>query len=759
MAPWRELFQQVRAVLFRFQRQGPNGPGQPCRPLRARSRVPSFRTGMRTLATGIAFFIILILLLVVEFAPEKINLQVNQVSPVTIKAPRTVVYEDKARTAEARRRAAEKVPRQYNRDDQVVIGVTKDISEAVARIRAVQEDPAADPTSRVAFLRTSMPYPLPEGVWQELVVPNAAALRALETGVVRLVSTAMAAEPGVTQENLEAVRNQLVVEMATLGLPRAYELVGQEMVRQFLRPNAFFNAEETRRRQQEAMDAVAPVMVTIRQGDIIVGEGEVVTEEHMAKLQALGLARSRPPLAGVAGTALLVALLGAAVLFYLYQQKKDFPHHVNILGIVTVAVLVIGKGITAINIPAWPEFSTLFGYMVPLAAASMLVAILLDARLAILVTAVMSLLLGLMTGNQLRFGLVGFIGGLTGIYSVSKLSQRGDLTRAGIYVGAACAAAIFTLGLIGELPWSLVMSSSLILGFTNGLLSAVLTIGTLPYLENAFRITSAVKLLELANPTNPLLRRLLTEAPGTYHHSILVGNLAEAAAEAVGGDPLLVRVGAYYHDVGKIKRPYFFSENQFTRTNPHDKIAPSLSTLILTSHVKDGVELAREYDLPLVVRDIIEQHHGTSLVSYFYHKALENERKEAVSEEEFRYEGPKPQSKEAAIVMLADAVESASRTLVDPAPARIESLVREIAENRLRGGQFDESGLTLRELRTVEKSMAMSLISIYHGRIKYPEQKRREEEKRRDDDSRQEDSRKGDFRKEEAAKQQAGARA
>ncbi|MBC7106670.1 MAG: phosphohydrolase, partial [Firmicutes bacterium] len=400
-----------------------------------------------------AFFILLILLLVIEFAPEKVNLQVNQVSPVTIKAQRTVVYEDKALTAEARRKAAEKVPRHYDRDDQVVIGVTKDISEAVARIRAVQEDPTADPASRVARLRTVFPYSLPDAVWQELAAPNPAALQALEAGATRLVSAALGAEPGVTQENLEAVRDRLVEEVTTLGLPRAYGLLGQEMVRQFLRPNAFFNAEETRRRQQEAMDAVAPVMVTIRQGDIIVGEGEVVTEEHMAKLQALGLARSRPPLAGVVGTALLVALLGASVVFYLHQQKKDLPHHVNILGIVTVAVLVIGKGITAINIPAWPEFSALFGYMVPLAAASMLVAILLDARLAILVTAVLSLLLGLMTDNQLRFGLVGFVGGLTGIYSVSKLGQRGDLTRAGIYVGAACAATIFTLGLIGEQPW------------------------------------------------------------------------------------------------------------------------------------------------------------------------------------------------------------------------------------------------------------------------------------------------------------------
>jgi putative nucleotidyltransferase with HDIG domain len=242
-----------------------------------------------------------------------------------------------------------------------------------------------------------------------------------------------------------------------------------------------------------------------------------------------------------------------------------------------------------------------------MAAAGMLIAILLDSRLAVLVVAVMSLILVLMTENQIRFGLVGMIGGITGVYSVSKLSQRNDLVRAGFYTSGANVVAIFIVGLVSGTPFALLISSSLALGITSGILSSILTNGSLPFLENTFRLTSPVRLLELSHPDNVLLKRLLTEAPGTYHHSIIVGNLAEAAADAVGSESLLVRVGAYYHDIGKIKRPYFFIENQMTCDNPHDKIAPSLSTLILTSHVKDGVEMAREHKLPQGIIDIIEQ--------------------------------------------------------------------------------------------------------------------------------------------------------
>lgn len=259
------------------------------------------------------------------------------------------------------------------------------------------------------------------------------------------------------------------------------------------------------------------------------------------------------------------------------------------------------------------------------------------------------------------------------------------------------------------------------LGIANGVLSTVITTGFLPFFENIFRVTTPIKLLELSNPNQPLLRRLLLEAPGTYHHSIIVGNLAEAAAEVIGADSLLVRVAAYYHDVGKTKRPYFFVENQLMQDNPHDKLAPTLSTLIITSHIKDGVDMASRSGLPESVINIIREHHGTTLVPYFYHKATESAKEELVDEKEFRYVGPKPQTTESAIVMLADSVEAAVRSLSRPTPGRIEGLIRKIIKERLQDGQFDECDLTLKDLDAVANAFVRVLSGIYHPRIEYPD--------------------------------------
>ena len=264
------------------------------------------------------------------------------------------------------------------------------------------------------------------------------------------------------------------------------------------------------------------------------------------------------------------------------------------------------------------------------------------------------------------------------------------------------------------------------LGLLNGLICSISAIGLLPYFESVFGITSAIRLLELTNPNHPLLRRLLMETPGTYHHSIMVGNLAEAAADAVGADGLLARVGATFHDIGKVKRPIFFVENQLGADNPHDKIAPSLSTLIITAHVKDGLELAKEHKLPPVITSFITEHHGTDLVKYFYHRALETN-EGTVKESDFRYPGPKPQTKETAIVSLADAVEAAVRSLSKPTPGKIEGLVRKIIRDRLDDGQLDESDLTFKDLNKIADAFSKVLIGIFHGRVEYPEKITREE--------------------------------
>ena len=698
--------------------------------------------GKRKVRRGLAaiiFFIALTLIIAVDFMPQKVNLVVGQVSPRDIPAPQGVTFEDKDRTEEARALAATRIERQYIVDPRVSVDVQQNISELVKSIIAVQaneelvatEGEQADETAeklaeteKVQQLRDIIPFNLSDDVIKSLTQPDQEQnLNRLETGLTAMVVRVMGTPEGVAQENLSEAEKELIEGLPSLQLSGAYNELAAGMVRNFLRPNRFYDSDKTERLKDTAREAVNPVMVTVKKDEKIIGVGEIVTDEHLAKLDALNLTRPTLPVSSVLGSALLVGLMMVVVLFYLYQQNREIYRnagHLYLLGIIVLGVLGVAKAIIAINVGQWPEFGALFGYLAPIAAAGMLIAILLDSRLAVLVVAVMSFMLGLMTGGEIKFAVVGLIGGITGIYGVSKLSQRSDLARAGFYAGAAGMAAIFSMGLLSEISIGLVITSSLILGSVNGILSSILTNGAIPYLESAFGITSSVRLLELSNPSNALLRRLQIEAPGTYHHSLLVGNLAEAAANAVGGDALLVRVAAYYHDIGKIKRPYFFIENQMG-DNPHDKIAPTLSTLILTSHVKDGVELAREQKLPEGITEIIEQHHGNSVCSFFYHKAMENNKNENVTEEEFRYEGPKPQTKEAAMVMLADAIEAAVRSLQNRTSGRVEGIVRKIIKDKLMDGQLDECDLTLKDLDIIAGAFIRVLSGIFHNRIEYPD--------------------------------------
>ena len=345
--------------------------------------------------------------------------------------------------------------------------------------------------------------------------------------------------------------------------------------------------------------------------------------------------------------------------------------------------------------------------------------LLIDSQVATIATIIMAIFLTVINDLSWIIGLLALIGGLTAIFSVSKVSQRGDLMRAGFIVGGVNLVLMLTLGLLSK-DTNLIYNSYL--GLLSGVLASIMAIGILPYLESIFKVTSSLRLLELSNPNHPLMRRLMLEAPGTYHHSILVGNLAEAAAEAVGADSLLARVGAHYHDIGKLKRPYFFVENQVGIDNPHDKMAPSLSTLIITSHVKDGLELANEFKLPPAVTQFIAQHHGTDLVRYFYHRASEANDEGTVEERDFRYPGPKPHGKEVAIVSLADATEAAVRSISRPNPGKIEAIVRKIIKDRLNSGELDESDLTFQDMDRIANAFVKVIVSMFHARVEYPEQ-------------------------------------
>jgi len=416
-----------------------------------------------------------------------------------------------------------------------------------------------------------------------------------------------------------------------------------------------------------------------------------------------------------------------------YRKVYENDSLMLLVGLIFILILSLTRVLTIIRLGDQPEINAFTGYLAPVAAGSMLIAILLENRLAYFLTMIMAIYVGMITeGNQLFYAITAFVGGTVGVFQVSRLSQTSDLAKSGLYIALVNIITIFTLSLIGGNVNLNLLFAAGIFGAINGILSAILMIGALPYLETAFSITSMIKLLELSNPTHPLLKQLLLMAPGTYHHSLMVANLAEAAAEPIGANPLLVRVGSYYHDIGKVKRTDYFVENQRGYENPHEKIAPALSALIITSHVREGVELAREARLPQVIIDFIEQHHGTSLAKYFYSRALEEEREGSISEENFRYEGPKPQSKEVALVMLADSVEAAVKSLQDPNPERIRNMVRRIIKDKLNDGQLENSDLTFKDLDTVAGSFCQMLEGIYHKRIEYPEIIVREFEKRRE---------------------------
>jgi len=326
--------------------------------------------------------------------------------------------------------------------------------------------------------------------------------------------------------------------------------------------------------------------------------------------------------------------------------------------------------------------------------------------------------------------MVSFIGATIGAFVVKKARRRTHLLKAGLYLGMSNFICISSLGILNGLELMVYLKEGL-WGIGAGIFAAGITMVSLPVLERTLNLTTDVGLLELADLNHPLLKEMSAKAPGTYHHSLVVGNLAEAACDAIGANSLLARVGAYYHDIGKIAKAEYFSENQPKTTTSHKDLTPHMSTLIITNHVKDGVDLARKHKLPQPIIDMVEQHHGTGLIYYFYQRALEREPDEKmIKEDGFRYPGPKPQTKEAAIILLADSVEAASRALAEPTPAHLDELVRRIINNKFIDRQLDECDLTLKEIDIISKSLVRILVGIYHARVEYPNSGRPEKKNR-----------------------------
>jgi putative nucleotidyltransferase with HDIG domain len=505
-----------------------------------------------------------------------------------------------------------------------------------------------------------------------------------------------------------------------------------------VRPNTLYNPQETERRRADARDAQEKlrVVLSFRKGQNIVDRGHIITQRHLEIVQAMegGGEDVRITLSQIlSGTLLVVVIL--LVLLYLFSRNtiRKFspqPRDLVLLGSIILFELVmlqgslltfeaLGQGWSSVT----PEALT---YGIPLALGAIIVRLVLNSETALVYAVAMAVLAGLTVDQSLTYAAYVLVSSLTGAHAVGTVCHRMDLVKAGLRVGAlnAIAAAAILLSRGEALSVGILWAAGA--GFVGGLTSGILVNAVLPLVENLFRYTTDIKLLELADLNHPALKELILKAPGTYHHSVVVGTLAKEAAEAIHANPLLARVGAYYHDIGKGKNPQYFAENQRNGQNLHDKLKPNMSALIIKSHVKDGLELARQYDLPPEIRDFIAMHHGTTLISYFYHRAksMEDPDIPEVDEKDYRYPGPKPQTRETAIVMLADGIEAASRAMPDPSAARIKGLVQTMINKLFADGQLDECELTLKDLNAIARAFIRVLTSMYHSRPKYPGQEK-----------------------------------
>ncbi|HET9851486.1 MAG TPA: HDIG domain-containing protein [Candidatus Limnocylindrales bacterium] len=706
-----------------------SAPGQP-------SKLPSRRELVRLGVAAGALIAVMTLTLGLDLSPG-INLKVGDLAQTDIRAPKALTYTNEILTEEARKQVRLAVAPQYDYATERANTIAAEQLEAFSR-RATPLDTAFAPETsaedRQAFLETVLPD-LSDAARATLMEIKPERWPAIRTEAARILDVTERAE--LRDSQVADTRTRLASQMAG-GLSTPERQLAAELIGPLLVPNSSFSATLTEQERDRQEAAVRPVIEEIVQGEIIVRSFTKVTAADLAKIQALNLDETRPDLAPLGGWLLLSGLLVALVIAWLRLFRPEYWHRNNV---VLLIWLLLAFATFALQLTAG---RAALPFILPIAAIGILVAVLLDAETAVVVTSVVAIIAGAVNGPSLELGAYVILGGLAGVLAI----RRGDRLQAFIQAGAAIfvvqAVVVTAFSLLGERDLTgvvqLIGAAALSAGG-----AAVAAVGSFAVLGSVFGLLTVFQLLELANPSQPLLRRLLVETPGTYHHSLMVGNLAERAAEAIGADPLITRVAAYYHDVGKLANPVAFIENQSGGENVHDILEPEESAQILKQHVADGIDVAYQSKLPKSLIAFIPQHHGTSVMAYFYAKAREEaaapfggletpdglRAAEAVDARRFRHAGPKPQSREAALLMLADGVEASVRSLSSRDEPAIRTMVARIIGDRMEDGQFDECDLTLRDIGKAQEAFVSQLLGMYHQRVAYPQNKVVELESRR----------------------------
>ncbi|WP_252230218.1 HDIG domain-containing metalloprotein [Clostridium sp. ZBS15] len=659
-------------------------------------------------------FIVSYLLLLTAIAPKQFDLQEGDIARVDIKAPRDTI--DQKATKEKESEAIEKVDKQYTVKNEVKVQAEdniKSLFDEVLNLNATNMDEA----SKITELRKITQFKLTDSEYKELINTPKETLIDLEGKIVNIIDKIYKKDIQENNESsLENAKKEGINAIEEFNIATPLKEILVNITKSQINPNLFYDSEKTEEMQKEAQKSTSKVI--IKKNQIIIKEGEPVTAEQIAIINELGLLDN-----GITGKYVYVYLSLALFLFvilflqysYIYLNYKEIFFNAKrliLISLINILSLILARSIGAVS-----------AFLIPFAFGSMLLTLLLNYKISIIISIFNSAVISALVEFDPQVMLLVFINAILGAVMLKKMQQRNELIYATLYISVVSSILTLATGVIisSNLKEIFIVSLFSIIG---GVLSGIFALGVLPFLEGTFNEVTTIKLLELSNPNNPLLKKLLMEAPGTYHHSMLVANLAEMAAEEVGANPVVARIGAYYHDVGKTERPYFFGENQIGRENPHDKISAKLSTHIIISHVKDGLRLAKEHKLPPIIQDIIAEHHGTTLVKYFYYTMKNNaENPDDIKEKDYRYSGPIPSSKEAGIVMLADGIEAAVRSIKEPNKEKIEEMVNNIIKDKLNSNQLINCDLTLKDIEKIRLCFLNALNGIYHQRIEYPKEK------------------------------------
>jgi putative nucleotidyltransferase with HDIG domain len=590
------------------------------------------RKSIKNFLIALLFFASLFFILSTSLNPEKFDLEIGQKAPEDIRAPKDI--EDKISTESARQKAASMVEPIYKLNLGVHVEVKKDIENFFLLVYRLRSDEELTEAEKITQLTSRNDLNIGTVNTRVAITAPLEKLKYLESYINEIATQNMNA--GINVEDLQKQKSSIKEYITNLDeFDNELKDLAISIIYATIRPNKFLDEEATGGEIELAKENVDKVI--IRKGENIIREGEVITGDRLELLRELGILTEESRFdfvlyTGVAAVVLVIELLIIAYILAFNRKLLAQPKRLLMVYIIFIFTLIISRAVQGISI-----------YLIPIAASSMLLSILLESRLALLINLCLTILVSIITGNNIIFIAMALVGGTVGAFSVINTQQRANIFVAGIVISIINMITIVGIGFINSSEVMETLTSGFY-GLLNGLFCSVLTVGSLPAWESVFNIVTPLKLLELSNPNQPLLKKLLIEAPGTYHHSIIVGNLSESAADALGVNSLLARAGAFYHDIGKTKRPYFFKENQLTCDNPHDKLDPYLSSTIIMDHIKDGVELAKKYKLPVEIRDFIEQHHGTTLVAYFFHEAKTERDGSNIDEKDFRYMGPNPQT-------------------------------------------------------------------------------------------------------------------